>query len=408
MFNRVAFVVALAAAVFCRAGDPFIITAQTTSGTPQTLIVSGHSLPNLVTDLVKSQSAFSSLQNRDTTATFTYGGVPNTIIITKNAANTSATLVLPGIGFTKTFTGKNENDLEHQIKNFAKKNGADVYGRFIQSLGQTTDIGVTDGNPLAGTAVFANQAYLQFGFNPTPFQAPLGNGDPLEQVATPNIRVDINGGYVHTDTTSSYYVGGAFSSGVKFGDRVGLVFTTPFEYRNVEGGAVYDLAEEVSLPIVIIKPQGKTSLSWMVTPTGIGGGAGSVDLAAGGLFAGGSLTSSLSLNVDTFVFTLADQFNYFKGFPVSVGDYKFETHLEQEIFKNGLKVTKFFGDSLFVDVGGTYTNFMRTARVSSYWTPSAGIGLRLGYHAAVQVSYSGDFGRDYAANGGNVLFYFNY
>ena len=63
----------------------------------------------------------------------------------------------------RTFTGTNQSNLEKQIENYAKRNGANVYGNFIRSINETSDLGVTDGNPLAATAIFARQAYSQFG-----------------------------------------------------------------------------------------------------------------------------------------------------------------------------------------------------------------------------------------------------
>src|SRR6185437_14268168 len=164
----------------------------------------------------------------------------NAVIVTKNAADTSATLTIPSIGFTKTFTGTNSKDLEKQILDFARKDGAHVYGNFIRSLNATTDLGVTDGNPLATTALLANQSFLQFGLQPAPVPPGEGIPNPLDQVATSNIRFDFSAGYSHTHTGSGYYATGAFSLGFKFGDRVALVFDTPFSYRNVQGADVYN------------------------------------------------------------------------------------------------------------------------------------------------------------------------
>ncbi|HZK80178.1 MAG TPA: hypothetical protein VFC46_03905 [Humisphaera sp.] len=415
MMNRVqgrwiAFVFCLIAIATASApaGDPFLISANTTSGTPETVNASGSSLPNLVGNFVKGQSQFSSFQNRDASASLTYGGLGNAVIVSKNASNTSATLTLPTIGFTKVFTGANEGDLEKQIRHFAERDGAKIYGEFIRSINQQTELGVTDGNPLAATALLADQAFFQFGLQSTPFTAGPTTANPLDQGATPNVQLNLNGGYAHTDTGSSYFVGGDFSFGFKFGDRVGVVLSTPFEYRNIQGGAAYMIGEEVSLPILLIKPSGNHSFGWLLTPTGIVGGAGSVDLASGGLFAGGAITSSLSYQIDSFVFTLADSYSYFHGFPISIGAYKFETNLDQELLKNGLKITKFFGDSLFIDASMTFTQFLQQADIRRYWSPAAGVGLRFSSRAGVRVGYACDFSKDFVVNGGTVEFYLNY
>ncbi len=391
-----------------QAGDPFQITAQSTSGPPITTTATGSNLPNLLSDLIKDNGAFSSLQNASSTASLRYGTENNAILVDKNAAGTSATVSIPSIGFTKNFTGANSSDLEKQIENFAKKQGADVYGKFIQSVNQQTTLGVTDGNPLAATALFANQPYVQFGLQPSPAQPGEAPANPLDKVATSNFRLDFDGGYSHTDIGSGYYATGAVSLGFKFGENVGLVFTTPFEYRYVAGATAYDIGEEVSLPVVIIPPRGQSGLSWMLTPTVFAGGAGSVDLASGGLFLGGGLTSSLSLQFAGFIFTLGDELNYVHGFPVTIGDYKFDTRLEQEVAKNGVKITRYFGNNLYIDGGITYSQFLQKAAVGEYWTPTAGVGLRFNSHAGLRVGYAGDFGPGFIDHGGAVQFYLNY
>ncbi len=401
-------VLALSTLVSIACGEPFLITAQSTSGPAQTINVTGSSLPDLVSNLIKDQAQFSTLQNQALSATVKYGGVSNAITFSKNAGSTSATIRLPGIGFTKTFTAKNQDDLEHQIKDFARKNGADIYGNFLRSINASSDIGVSDGNPLAATALLARQSYTQFGIQPTPWRPNEGVPDPLDEVATPNMRLDFNGGYSHSDTGSSYFISGAFSAGARFSDRVGLVFTTPFTYRNVQGADVYNLGEEISLPLLLVQPRGRVNASWLLTPTFFAGAAGSVDLASGGTFLGGGLTSSFSFSAGGFLFTIADQADYFRGFPIHIGQYKFKTNLDQEMLKNGGKISKFFGNNLFIDAGLTYSNFLERAAVKEFWSPEAGLGFRFGPNSGCRIGYAGDFGHDFIVHGGEIQFYLNY
>lgn len=391
-----------------RAGDPFTVSVQTTSGTPMSNSVSGATLPDLISNVVNAQNEFSGYSNRDISASVKYGGLNNAIEVSKNAAGTSATLTIPSIGFTKTFTGTSSSDLKDQIINYGKKNGANIYGDFVRSINTNTDLGVTDGNPLATTAMLSNQAFYQFGLQPAPIMPGQGVPNPLDQVATANVRFDLNVGYSHTDDSSGYFAQFALSLGFKFGDRVGLVFSTPFMYRSVDGADVFHIGEEISLPILLIEPQGDKSFSWLVTPEVMGAVAGSYDLATGGTFIGGGATSSLSYAFGGFVFTLADQLEYFHGFPFSFSDYKFETNLDQAVLKNGVKVTKFFGDALFVDAGITYTQFLQHADIGEYWSPSLSIGMRLGPYSGIRLGYLGDFGKGYTVHSGTVELYFNY
>lgn len=398
----------LALAGGARAGDPFLITANSTSGTPESVSVSGTNLPNLVSNLINGSSQFSSLAKEGFAASVRYGGENNAILLSKNAANTSATLTIPSIGFTKTFTGPNASSLETQIEDYAKEHGSTIYGSFIRSINASTSLGVTDGNPLAATAFLANQAFVQFGLQPAPVPPGQGMPNPLDQVATADIRLEFNGGYSHSDGASGYFAGGAFSFGFKFGDRVGLVFATPFMYREVEGSDVYNVGEEISLPILAIEPEGDKTLSWLITPTLFGGAAGSYDLASGGTFLGGGITSSVSFQISTFTFTVANHYDYFHGFPVSFANYKLDTNLDQEILKNGVKIAKFFGNSLYVDGGITYTNFLQRAAVGEYWSPAAGLGFRFGSYSGLRVGYEGDIGKGFVVHGGQMELYFNY
>ena len=39
------------------------------------------------------------------------------------------------------------------------------------------------------------------------------------------------------------------------------------------------------------------------------------------------------------------------------------------------------------------------AAVPNYWTPSAGVGFHFGHSSSIRLSYDGDFGHSYHANG---------
>ena len=390
-----------------RADAPFGITAQSTSGTPQTITSSGSSVVDLVRNVIKDESQFSALSNQGVSASLRYGGINNAIQFSKNASNTSTTVSIPSIHFTRTFTGANAADVEKQIEDFAKKNGASIYGDFLRSINEHSTLGVADGNPLATTALLADYSYSLFGLQPAPFafEDPM---DKLDATAEPRWRFDSWGGVSHADTGDGYFAGGAFTLAFRFTDRVGLSLATPFTYRNVGGASIFDVGEEVSLPILAIKPKGDRTISWLITPTFIAGAGGSIDAAAGGIFLGGGATSSLSYQLSTFTFTLANQLDYFHGVPIQIGDYKFDTNLNQEVLKNGLKVTKIFGRTFFVDASITRSDFLQGAAIDHYWTPAAGVGVRFGANAGLRVGYFGDFAHGFNVNGGDIQLYLNH
>jgi len=106
------------------AADPFSLTAQSTTGSAQTVTASGSSAVDLVRDVIKNQGAFSALNNQGLDASLKYGGLNNAVHFTKNAASTSATVAFPSIHFQKTFNGTSSSDVEKQIEKFVKQNGA--------------------------------------------------------------------------------------------------------------------------------------------------------------------------------------------------------------------------------------------------------------------------------------------
>lgn len=387
--------------------DLFSVSARTASGTPQTVNVAGSNLTDLVSHLVQNQDQFAALRNRDISASLQYAGIANAITIRKNASSTSASVTIPSIGFNKTFVAANSHDLKNQIIDYLKKNGATEYGRFLRVVNEQTDVGVTDGNPLAATAMLADHQYFTFGLDPTPFQNPE-SPTRLDSVSTPRFRFDASGGIEHTRIGDGYFVRGALDTAFRFTDRIGLVFSTPFVYRNIDGGNIYQAGEEVALPVGIIPGRGNGSLAWTLTPYGTVGAAGSVELAAGGTFAGGGLTNSLSYTVGGFAFTLADHYSFFRGYPVHFGDYHFHTDLEQQVLKNGLKVSKTFGGTVVLDAQITYTNFLERADIRDYWSPGAGISFRFGPHAGLRVGYQADLAGSLRVHEGNLLLYVNF
>ena len=389
------------------AQDLFNVSAQTTSGTPQTVNVAGSNLTDLVSQLIRNQDQFSTLQNRDISASLRYANISNAITIQKNATSTSASVIIPSIGLNKTFVAANSDDLKNQIIDYVKNNGATVYGKFLRVVNEQSDVGVTDGNPLAATAMLADHQYFTFGIDPAPFEAPE-TPNRLDSVSTPRFRFDAGGGIEHTRIGDGYFVRGALDTAFRFTDQLGLVFSTPFVYRNIEGGNIYQVGEEVALPIGIIPGRGNGGLAWTLAPYGTVGAAGSVELAAGGTFAGGGVTSSLAYTLGGFTFTLADHFSFFRGYPVHFGDYHFHTDLQQQVLKNGLKVSKTFAGSVVLDAQLTYTNFLERADIRDYWSPGAGVSLRFGAHAGLRVGYQADLAGTLRVHEGDLFLYVNY
>ena len=383
----------LTASGMARAGDPLSLSA---TGSSSTINVSGNNVRDLAGDLIEQRGKFASLSGQAVNATLKYGKLENALQLTRNAAGTSATVTIPSTGFTKTYNAANSAQLRSQINEDLKQGGLDTYSKFLGELNEKTAIGTTDGNPLATTAVMADGSYYRFGLIRPAFNFPeVPKGWDVRAWA----------GYAEADNANGAYVGAGTGLNFELSDRIGLSINLDFVYRDVSGAAVYQLSNVDGLPIRILPlEEGKDGISWTVTPAfAIGGGA-TWDLAAGGVPVGGQVTSALGYTLGEWTFAWAAQYGYYKGIGINIGDFDYDTDVDQQILKNGLQVIRNFSRDMFVDASLTYTNFIRDAGVDSYWTPDVGLGWRLRSASALRVGYHGDFGNDFTSNGGNVMY----
>ena len=387
-----------------RAQDPFSLSAESTSGPPQQVTVSGSSMIDLVEGVIRSQDQFAPFQGQGVNAALSYGRMADAIQFQRNAAGTSATVTIPSTGFTRTFTGGSEQEVLDQIEDFLLKEGADEYARFLREVNEQSLIAVVDGNPQAATAQLSNSAFFKFGLHRSPL---TGSGQAKSSPYGPGLRLDVNGGFTSTDEADGLYVTGSLSSVIRIIPRIGLAFSSPFMYRKVGDAEVYMGGMEVALPVVLFKaPVGRGPV-WQVTPHVVGAAAGSVDLAAGGLFFGYGGTSSLAIPVGkSTTLAMGNGIYFYEGQPLNFGDYEFDTDLSQQVMKHGVKLTRAIGP-LSIDVGLTYTDFLQDSAVDQYWSPTVGAVLGLGT-LGVRASYQGDFADGYEAHGGNVTVYLNY
>ena len=173
--------------------------------------------------------------------------------------------------------------------------------------------------------------------------------------------------------------------GTKITDQIGFVFSLPIEYRTVGGTNTYIGGINLGLPITILQHAivvRLDGLAWQLTPWAvIGGGINEPLLSGGGVYGGGG-TSSLSYQAGAFTFTLADQIGYDSGFPFTYDDIKFDTPVNQWIMKNGVRGDYHFLQSFYADAGLAYTNFLDSAAVRNYLTPSAGVGIQWGQYGS--------------------------
>ena len=85
------------------ADDFFNLVAVGSGGT--TVANTGGNIIHLTDNLISLNSSFILLAGQNINASMSWGGVPNAIRFTENAAQTVATLSFPTTGFTTTFVG---------------------------------------------------------------------------------------------------------------------------------------------------------------------------------------------------------------------------------------------------------------------------------------------------------------
>ena len=268
--------------------------------------------------------------------------------------------------------------------------------RYLGISNTQTPIGVTDGNPQATTAVFANDAFNIYGLYPLLDKAPKGL---LNHYA---FRADASYGELHTDVIDGEFYTLNLAQGWRFTNHVGLVYSVPLEYRDTEGAHVYIAGLNAGLPINILLDHGK-GLSWSLTPWAVGGVGVSDQLDQGALVYGVGGTSSLTLHGHFLGVTIANQISYEDGDPFTYDSFfNNEQPIHQTILKNGVIGSLKVGPA-FIDGGVSYTNLLDGGFVDEYWSPDAGVGLRLG-NGFLRAGYHGDIGNDYRATSIRLTF----
>jgi hypothetical protein len=381
-----------------RAEDPLTLSAQ---GGPFSVTAGGDNVVDLVSNLIESEAEFEPLANNQIGASLRYGEEDNAVLFTRNASGTSATLTIPSTGFTRTFNAANEDELEEQIEDFLREDGADAYADFLAEMARQTSLGVNDGNPLATTSTLADLGFYRFGY-----RVRIPGDEPIRLAGGWDVR--LLGGVSETDAFDGWFAGLGFGKNWRLSDNVGITWASNFRYRDIEGASVYQVGTTIGVPIALITSNDDSGLSWHVTPAFVGGFGGSWDLAAGGFLAGGQITSSLALRAGGFTFVLANQFGFYEGLPIEISDFRFETDTSQQILKNGLMLIRDLGDDAYLDAGVALTNLLDDAFVDNYVSADVGVTLRLGDRSGLRLGYHGDYSDDFDTHGGNASLFFSY
>lgn len=375
------------ALLVCRpasAGDFLSLTAATTSGAPVTVTERGSDIRTLFRDALQERNQFASLSGQSVKASLNFGGVPNAVVFTRNAAGTSATLSIPRSGFSKTFAAPNATAVSHNVQSFLANPQTD----FNQTLAGLGKWSVVDGNPSAATAFVADDAFYRWGL-------------PTNRQTTGGIWVWGTDKVIHADGLNGNYAAGAIGGEIPIVDNVALSIDFGGNYREVEGARSFTIAaSNWGLPIEVYKSPLLDGFDWTLTPYIFGGASFSKQLVSGGGIYGLGGVSSLSYRTGPFTFILANQINYSLGLSLSYESIHYSNgHLNSPMLKNGVQVVWSPNENLFIDGGIAYSNFLVDAAVKNYWSPTLGVGWHFNTATTIRAGLHGDYANGYTSTG---------
>jgi hypothetical protein len=394
LWVRLPAVLVIAVASPVALGGSFLtLTASTTSGPPMTVTASGSDLTSLVQNAISQKQQFAALAGNNVTASLTYGAVPHVITLTRNAAGTSATISIPSIGVSKTFTGANAQALSQSVHTYVRSQSNGAISKLNQDLAKISKWGVVDGNPSAATAFTANDAFYRWG---------------LPQ------NLDVHGGIwaggsaetIHADGKNGSLYAGAIGADFPISHDVSLSIDFAGNYRDVGGARSFTIAESNwGLPIDVYKSPLLDGFEWKLTPFIFGSASLSKQLVSGGGVYGAGGVSSLTYRTGPFAFILADEISYNSGINFSLSGIHYgNSDLNSTLLKNGVQVVWSPNETFFVDGGIAYTNFLQSAAVKNYWSPSVGVGCHLGSATTLRAGLRGDYANGYTGTGVDISF----
>jgi len=370
--------------------DVFRVTGSNPTDQVQ---VGGSSFPVIFEDAIRARGAFSSLSGTDANYVLRYGGVDNAMVFAVNAGETQATLGIPITGFQRTFVGAGRDDLETQMEDFLKNEGAGVFRDFLAAIAARSMVAVTDGNPQAATAVQATGTFMDHAFDAggsTPPEDRPAEGQPSDYRLArdyslyPEFAV-INAG-PFTGTAWGLDVP-AVRTDLGDGGRWDLAIKVPLRYREIEGAQSGSGGINFALPFQAILPRWSKEHSllptgrgevlyleredgwaWRVTPSVGVLAAGSVDFADASLMTSQAVSSALEWLRGDLSLTLGNHVTFVQAGNFEVDGYPVGGQINQQILKNGVQAAWTPDPRHTVRAYGIYSQFLESAAVPDYWT----------------------------------------
>jgi hypothetical protein len=394
-------------ALALQAKDIIEVTSQsrvTPGGTVIDAVNHGeNSIPDVISDLINGAGHYSVFSNDPVVdAQLKALGVANAITLNLDAsAPTIVTAQLRTIsGLNRTFTGASRADVEAQVKEFLKKEGAAELAHLLNYLNAASPISVNNGNPNSSVALAAQGVFDQYGFVEGRTNAELEEGlDPSYEVA---IRGDVGLIEANGYKAQSYSLPISFS--VFERERWALRAQMPLNYTDVEGAQIFRAGLNLSMPIMVIgnTKERKSQWYWQLTPSGGSQATASEDLVAGGIMNNAGLTSALEYRLGpdywNIAISMGNQITFVESMELAISDVKFDPNVSAQVLKNGLKVSVPFMKRWVFDVYAIDTRFFGDDTYSDgYETVGAAVGYRRAKGAFFKVGSYAHLAKDFTS-----------
>ena len=381
-----------------RADEPFIVVV--TSGTLPPLSVGYASFPNLLSDVLNTKGEFAVYANTDFSATLSFLGISNAILANSNQTGTQVNLQIPGINFTRVFTGPTRSDVEQQIKDFFVKDGSSVVGSFLNYVAHTSAVAVTDGNPSSSTALMANSSFFSAGFTPADeITAAAAATSTATQANLSGLGIGFNSGRFSANGITGSFSDFAIPFKFVLTDRVSLSGSVPFDLLTVEGAKIYGVGLNLGLPVRIEVMDKDNPINWRLTPLLGISARGSEDLAGGGLIWMAGLNSGVDYRVShKLIVCVVNQLTTHHGLDVKYANYEFNPNVDQLMLKNGVRFVTPFSERTTGDFFVIETNFLKEAAVKNFTTFGTSISYRITPKANLALGVNFDTGSGYRSS----------
>lgn len=248
------------------------------------------------------------------------------------ANSTNLKVRIPNAGITTSFDGGTRDQSIALFKEFIKESSS--VPKILKAYAKFSPIDPVAGNPNSLMGQMAQSDYLLGKLSPLSGCDSCSSAQPI--VHQFQVGAFVARAFCDRYDTTLLTLPLRYSYSPDY--RWAFILDAPITYHR-NGGASSLLG---SLGIGVRVP---LSPNWSLTPILRGGASGSLDLACGGSFVSGGLTSAYDYKIGP-VLSLTNYVGYFSSTNLFLTGVNFNYHLKNVVFKNGLSLTSCKGFSL--------------------------------------------------------------